>query len=410
MLLASPSKSHTMRALFFALIARGKSKITNYLDSPDTDRMIDAVRALGGSVDKHLDYIDVKGVGGKLISTKQIINAGNSGLVFRLMTGLSALMDSYTVITGDESICHRRPIKALLNALESAKAFAKSSLNDDHAPVIIRGPIKAGEYEIEGRDSQPVSSFLMVLSLLSEKSTVRVINPGEEKWLEVTFYWLNKLGLNIEMHGNHTYRVGGLQGTLESFNATIPGDYSSATYPMAYAFLKHKKIEISGLERKDTQPDREFIDILALMGADVEFSKSKFLFSGVKSFDGIERDVGNCIDCLPLLALICCFAETPSRIYGGSIARNKESDRIFAITKELRKMGARIEEKEDGMIIYPSLLQPASVKSYEDHRIAMTLTIALRLAGGGDIDSMKMVNKSYKNFTKDLDESNFIRI
>jgi 3-phosphoshikimate 1-carboxyvinyltransferase len=160
------SKSQTMRALVFSLLARGKSTIFNPLPSPDTEAMIHACKLLGAKVDCFSDRVEIKG---GLKAAEDVIDAGNSGQVLRFIGALSGLLPTYTVLTGDPSIRHRRPVQPLLEGLEQLGAWAVSTRGDGHAPIVIRGPLKGGVAEISGEDSQPISGLLIAASFAQTK-------------------------------------------------------------------------------------------------------------------------------------------------------------------------------------------------------------------------------------------------
>lgn len=393
-----PSKSHTMRALLFALMGRGESLIRNFLPSPDTMAMVKAISAFGAKVKVTDDCMVIEGRRGELCRPKEIIDAKNSGLVFRLMAGIGALLDSYVIITGDESIQNRRVIAPLLEALSSRGVFAKSAALDNHAPIIIRGPLEPGKIEIDGADSQPVSALLIATSFLQGGSEIYVTNPGEELWVQMTLDWLTRLGGEVTREGYSYYKVkGGL--AYEGFDTTIAGDFSSSTYPLAAALLTKEEICLTGLALEDRQADSYFIELLEEMGATIEKKQDRVFLRKSKPLSGIVMDVNRCIDALPLLAVVATSATSPSWIRGGEIARYKESDRVSSVVEELRKMGAIIEEKQDGMVVYPSALKGAHLTSHKDHRIALSMIVAsLAAEGESVIEDVEHIAKSYPDF------------
>lgn len=399
-----PSKSHTMRALFFALMARGTSKIHNYLASPDTMAMIHAIEQFGARVQIFADHLKVRGVGGKLCCPSDVIYAGNSGLVLRFMTGLAALLDKYVILTGDKSIRERRLIKPLLDTLSTQKIFAKSSRGNGYAPVIIKGPLKPAIMAINGEDSQPVSALLMATSFLQGSSEIYVMSPGEKPWIDVTLGWLKDLGIKVQHHEYRYYKVQG-NAIYDAFNVSIEGDFSAASYPLAAAMITGQNLRVYGLHMDDKQADKHFIDIICKMGANIQTDSRKKCVEilPTKEFSGIEIDVNHCIDTVPLLAVLGCFAKTPTLIKGAKMARHKESDRIAAIAVELKKMGAELIVHDDGLTIYPSKLQAAQLVSHTDHRIALALIIAsFGAKGTGVIDGVECIAKSYPSFFADF--------
>lgn len=398
-----PSKSHTLRALVFALMAEGDSIIRNYLGSPDTLAMIEAIRKFGASVHVEEDAIYVTGVGGKLKRPDDVIDAGNSGLVFRLIAGIAALCDSYVVITGDHSIRTRRPIKPLLDSLTSQNIFAESMLPGGRGPIIIKGPLKPGCFSIAGYDSQPVSSLLIASAFLEGCSEIYVMSPGERPWIDMTVSWLERFGVKVI---NADYRYYWVEGEtkLGGFEMTVPGDFSTAAFSIAAAVVTKDVVTLTGLDMEDVQGDKKLIGVLAEMGVIFEKDdEGALVVDGRGELRGIEVDVNDFVDALPILSVISCFANTPSVITGAEVCRRKESDRIAAIATELTKMGAKIEEFKEGLKVYPSLLMGAHVEGYKDHRIAMSLIVAALGADGPTVvNGVEYIAKTYPTFLYDF--------
>lgn len=399
-----PSKSHTLRAIVFALMAKGKSVIENYLSSPDTVAMLEAIQKFGAKVEIFEDRLEIYGVDGRLKGPYDVIQSGNSGIVLRFIAGIAALAENYAVITGDESIRLRRPIKPLLDTLASQNVFAESTNRNGYAPVIIRGPMKPGVMAIEGSDSQPVSALLIATSFLKGPSEIYVMNPGEKPWVDVTLDWLKWLGADITNHDYRHYKVAGKMA-YEGFNVSIPGDYSSAAYALASGIISRKKVRVVGLSMDDSQSDKNFLKVLEKMGASVTFFPDEYAVEVVAPDEirGVEVDINNCIDMGSIIAVLACFASSKTVISGAGVSRFKESDRIHAISVELRKMGAKIEEREDGMVIYPARLRGALLCSHNDHRIALSLIVAAFGAEGeSNIDGVECISKTYPTFLCDF--------
>lgn len=390
------SKSHTMRALLFAAMAHSKSIIKNYLKSSDTLAMIEALKLLGMECSPHNSFIEI--TPHPLKPCANIIDAGNSGIILRFVAALSALLPTYTIITGDHSIRNNRPINALLSGLTQLKAFAVSSKLDDRPPLIIKGPCEPGKACLNGEDSQPVSALLIAASFLEGTTNLEIENPGEKPWIDLTLSWLHKLGGRIS-HKNYSHYE--IKGPLiySGFQADIPGDFSSAAFPLVAALITKSQITIEGIDFNDDQGDKRIIPILEKMGASFDIKDSQLSINGLCPIKGIKIDANDCIDALPILSTLGCFAEGKTEIYNASIARKKESDRISAITSELKKMGAHIIEKEDGLIIEQSLLKGCRVNSFKDHRIAMALSIAALAADGESfIEDIECIEKSFPSF------------
>lgn len=394
------SKSHTLRSLLFALMAKGKSRIHHPLPSADTVAMLDAIRLFGARVDMEGDALIVEGVAGKLQPAEDVIQCGNSGQILRFLGALAGLSPSYSVFTGDFSIRHNRPVLPLLKALTELGAFAVSTRGDEEAPIIVRGPIEGGKATLNGEDSQPVSGLLMLGAF--KPLELKVINPGEKPWIQLTLSWLDRFNVVYENHNFEHYRVKG-GARIPAFEYRVPGDFSSAAFPIAAALTTRSEISLDNLDFGDVQGDKALISALEAMGARFDKRDSQLQIRS-SVMQGGKVDINPFIDALPIVAVLACFASGPTEIVNGAIARRKESDRIHAIATELKKMGADIEERADGLLIRPSSLKGSlDLHSHHDHRLAMALTIAALSAEGESlIHSIDCVGKSYPTFFSDF--------
>jgi 3-phosphoshikimate 1-carboxyvinyltransferase len=395
------SKSHTIRALLFALMAKGKSRIHHPLPSPDTFAMLDAIRYLGAKVDMEGEALIIEGVAGKIKPAEDIIQCGNSGQVLRFIGALAALSPSYTVLTGDMSIRHNRPVLPLLEGLTQLGAMAVSTRLDGYAPIIVKGQTKGGKATLSGEDSQPVSGLLILGAFVPVE--LHVTKPGEKPWIDLTLSWFDRLGIPCENKNYEHYKMKG-KSQIKEFEYTVPGDFSSAAFPIAAALVTHSEVILHNIDMKDVQGDKAIIPALESMGAQFEIHGSKLQVKKTQTLKGARIDVNNFIDALPILAVIGCFATGKTEIINAAIARKKESDRIHCIATELKKMGADIEEKPDGLIIRPARLHGAhDLQSHHDHRIAMALAIAaLGAHGDSIIHDVDCIGKSYPTFFQDL--------
>ncbi len=383
-----------MRALVFAMLGKKTSVIRNYLHSPDTEAMIRACQLLGTQIRAMPDVLEVQG---NLRSAEDVIDAGNSGQVLRFIGAIAGLAPGYTIITGDPSIRQRRVVQPLLDGLNQLGAWAVSSKGDGHAPIIVKGHLKGGTALIEGHDSQPVSGLLIAAAFATGKTQLFVTEPGEIPWVGLTLSWFDRLGISYQNSGFERYEIVG-NSVIEGFEYTVPADWSSALYPIAAALVTQSELTIDGVDFKDAQGDKEVISVLQEMGARFEITERSLTVFPSK-LRGIKIDMGRFIDAMPLIPVIACFAEGKTEIVGGGIARKKECDRISSIAKELKKMGGKIEERDDGMIIEPSELVGATLESFADHRMAMSLTVAgLGAKGESTISGTEVVSKSFPGF------------
>ncbi len=398
------SKSQTLRAIIFAALCSGKSKVDDYLPSPDTLAMISACRLMGASIDVKKNSMEIQGLCGKIENVEDIIDAGNSGIVLRFCSAVSALSYQPVVITGDYSIRHYRPMQALLSGLNQLGAKAISTRGDGYAPIIIQGPLLSGKATIRGEDSQPVSALLIAAAFSKGPIEIFVENPGEKPWVNLTLEWFKRLNIP-HFHQEFSYYHLPGNATPSSFNYRVPGDLSSLSFPVAAALITQSELCIKNVDLEDPQGDKQLLEVLMKMGANFEYcEKEKTLkVHKCKELIGQEIDINNFIDSIAILAVIACFAKGTTRIYNAAIARHKESNRIGNMATELRKMGGKVTETDDGLLIEHSPLRGASLHSYNDHRIAMSLTIAaLASEGISSISAIDCIHKTFPTFFSDF--------
>ena len=369
------SKSHTLRAILFGALAEGKTIVGSPLDSPDAAAMIRACEALGATVQREGKNLIIQGIGGEISGALEEIDAGNSGLVLRFIAGIAALGQKPITITGDHSIRHQRPMATMLDALHQLGVKAESLKGNGFAPITIQGPLNGGSAVVNGQDSQPVSALLMAGALCPKGLKITVENPGEKPWIDVTLTWLRMLGVEVENDNYSRYSVPG-GAKWRGFHYNVPGDWSSAAFPIAAALVTGSALEINNLNREDAQGDKALIGILREMGAPIEEREDGLFIESNATLFGIEVDINDCIDVITILSVIACYASGTTKITNAGVARNKECNRIACIASELKKMGAHIEETNDGLLIEGSPLQGAEVMSYGDHRMALSLAVA----------------------------------
>lgn len=394
-LTAPPSKSHTLRAILFAMLAESPSTVLRPLPSPDMEAMCHAIEQFGARVDRFTDRLEILP---GFCAAENVIDAGNSGLVLRLIGAVAGLLPSYTIITGDASLRQLRPITPLLEGLNQLGAFATSAGKWGRAPIIVCGPMKPGRAILSGRDSQPVSGLLIATSFLDGPSELIVKDPGETPWIDLNLSWLKMLRGRIEHENYQHYWIEG-NLSYSGFTYEVPGDFSTAAFPLAAALVTGSTVTVTNLDFNDAQGDKVLLQHLSAMGAEVLLEEGAVTVAAEKALTGVEIDLEFCIDALPILAVLGCFCNGMTRLYNGRSARFKESDRIAAIAKELRKMGGQIQELEDGLLIQGSALHGAEMESHADHRIAMALSVA---ALGADspsvIHNARCIDKTYGSF------------
>lgn len=396
------SKSQSLRAILFASLALGKSTIRSPLfNSSDLNAMIDACRLIGANISIDEETIVIEGINQNLDGAEDVINAQNSGIVLRFMAALCCHSMKPIVITGDYSIRHQRPIEPLLKALRGLGAKAISTKDDGYAPIILQGPFTKSCTKVLGQDSQFVSALL--ISGIMSGLEFEVEKAGETPWIDLTLHWLKKLNVTCT-HQDYSYFKVEKQSKLNSFDYKVPGDLSSLSFPLAACLLGAGDLTLKNVDLTDCQGDKKLIEVFEQMGAKFTIDSINQTIKATSSeLRGVDIDINDFIDALPILATVACFAKSKTRIYNASNARNKESNRIKSIATELSKMGAHIVEEIDGLTVYPSTLKGSKVFSHQDHRIAMSLAIAA-LACQGDtfIEDSGCVSKTYPHFFDEL--------
>ncbi len=394
-----PSKSHSLRAILFASLADGNSVIHNYLESPDAVAMIKACKQLGATTRIKNQSLFITGVNGQPNTPSNVIDAGNSGQVLRFIGALAGLCTGHTIITGDESVRSRRPAAPLLDGLQQLGSTAISSRGNDCAPIIIQGPLAPNDITIDGQDSQPVSGLLMAAAFLPGTTHIHVTNAGEKPWVGLTLDWFDRLGIEYSHNNFEHYTVAG-HAHYPGFEYTVPGDFSSAAFPAAAALITQSEITLHPIDMSDSQGDKKLFAALEKMGAQFDYNPEALTLKIKPSqLTGQAIDINDFIDAITILAVIGCYANGTTTITGASIARLKECNRIEAICHELQRMGADIQETEDGLIATNSPLTGIETHSYHDHRMAMSLAIAsLRANSKTCVKDTYCINKSFPGF------------
>ncbi len=397
---APPSKSYTHRALTMAGLSK-KTEINNPLLSEDTKATIRAIEAFGAGVEAGNNTLIIRGFEGTPEVPDNVIDVANSGTTLRFMTAIASLAKGATVLTGDDSI-RTRPNTPLLNALNDLGAEAFSTRNNGMAPIVVRGRIRGGKVYIDGSISSQFISALLIACPLADIPTSILIKGTlkSRPYVDITLSMLKSAGIKITTEKGSSFTIPSNQDyNAKSFN--IHGDFSSASYIIALGALCGDVV-IKDLYPSE-QGDSAIIDILAKMGADISWNQRKGEVKVSKSrLKGIRIDAGKTPDLVPILAVLGAVAEGVTIIENAGHVRFKETDRLHAITVELRKMGVDIREEKERLIIRGGEIKGAEVHGWNDHRIVMALTVAGVVAGRTSIDTVEAVEVSYPNFFNDL--------
>jgi len=409
---APPSKSYTHRAIMVAGLASGVSRIRDPLLSADPLASVDAVRAAGAKVeiadgDDHGDVegdLLITGTGGRVNAPNSLVDVRNSGTTIRIMATVFSLCDQVVTLTGDESI-RKRPMQPILSALE--QLGVRTTATFERAPLSVRGPIKPGECNILGDvSSQFISGLLMTLPLLDGDSAINVTTELRSKpYIDLTLDVMERFGVSVEKEDG-AYRKFNIKGNqkYKAADYTVEGDYSGAAFLLGAAALTDSDVTVENLFASSRQGDKKIVSILKSMGAKVKASGNSIhvVGSGQDELDGIDIDLSQTPDLLPIVAVLGAAAKGVTRIFNVEHARIKECDRIAAMAQGLKAMGADVEEKQDGLVIQGGKpLKGARINTFKDHRIIMAFAVAGMLAGGETvIEDAEHVDVSFPHFVE----------
>ena len=439
------SKSFAQRAIIAAALAEGTTTLNGYSPCGDNESAISVARALGAEVTVGLAYkegkvvkdsstLTIKGRGAAGLEP-ETINAGESGLLARLMIPLMAVLgDGNATITGDGTLT-RRPLKGardIMGAfgvrLETISGTGQESFSEVHVPLTISGKLEGGKVTVSGSGgSQLISGLLMALPLLQEDTVIRLTEPKSIPYLFITMDVLKAFGVKIwcDMEGGPEFAesqdwndcteiVLHIKGG-QSYKATdmdIEGDWSSAAnFLVAGAIFG--KVNVSGLDTKSLQADLSIMDILMEAGASLsqmgDDDPRGVIHVQKAPLNAFDVDANNCPDLFPIVAILAAFCQGTSRIAGVGRLANKESDRAQAILSMLVQLGVKARISGDKMIIeghslaqrclIGHLLKGGNYTSSHDHRMVMALKVAeLGADGPIVIDDIECVSKSFPTF------------
>ncbi len=397
---APPSKSYTHRAIILAALSGGPCVVRRPLRSEDTDATVAGMAAFGAAI--RGDGDDLRVSAESLHAPPKPIDARNSGTTLRLLAGVASLQSGETTLTGDSSL-RKRPMGPLLDALNGLGAHAHARGADGRPPVDVRGVLRGGDVSVPGNvSSQFLSSLLIVCPLAPRPSEIRVLPPfRSEPYVHVTTDMLHRFGVEVSLSGDR-FRVPGAQ-VYRPVDVDVPGDFSSAAFPLVAAALTDGDVTVLGLGGAAPQGDRRIVDILRSFGARVDVGPESVRVRG-GALVAQTIDVGETPDLFPVLAVLATQAEGETRFVNGDQLRLKESDRIASTVAMLRILGVRADPTPDGCVVRgPNLLHGGFVDSRGDHRILMAAGIAGLVARDAvDISDPWCFRVSYPAYLDDL--------
>jgi 3-phosphoshikimate 1-carboxyvinyltransferase len=403
------SKSITNRALILAALshpAKG-SELRGALQSEDTEVLIDALRALDIRVRTAWPdgVVHVRrGVFGRIIPAESTdLFVANSGTSMRFLTALVSLGQGRYRIDG-VSRMRERPIEDLLAALRQLGVRASSEQQNGYPPVRIEANgLDGGRVQIRGDvSSQFLSALLMAAPLARSEITIDVDGPiVSAPYVAMTIAMMAKFGVDIDTDGKSYFRVP-TRPWYDARSLDIEPDASAASYFFGAAAITRGEVTVVGLGSSSLQGDVRFVDVLEKMGCRVFRGPHAYTVAG-GPLRGVDIDMNQISDCVMTLAAVACFASSPTTIRNVAHIRHKETDRLQALATELRKIGPRVEESADGLTIIPAALHGATIDTYNDHRMAMSMALVGLTIPGIVIRNPACVGKTYPRFFEDLE-------
>jgi 3-phosphoshikimate 1-carboxyvinyltransferase len=397
-----PNKSYSHRAIFLASLAGNNSKIDNVLFSADTVATIEACRNFGAQIEETNTSIIVKNPI-KMDKIVPEIDAKNSGTTIRIASGIASLFTKEITLTGDSSL-QKRPMQPLLDALESIGAECNST--NGMPPIKITGKILGGNVSIPGNFSSQFISALLICAPLTEKGINLNIegNLVSKPYLDATIATMRSFGVTVQtLIPYKKYNI--TPQIYKSSIFTVPVDFSSLALLLSASVLNGENVVIKGDLGNLPQGDEVFIDILEQMGVKVSIKKEEIVIQSPEKLNGGKFDLSNSPDLLPPLAILTLKTKNSIEITNVKHARLKETDRISILARELVKIGIKVQEKEDGLILESSNeIRGALLNSENDHRLFMAFCIAGMYVGDCTVTDHESVAVSYPNFINEMNK------
>ncbi len=390
------SKSETNRALVLAALGDGPSRVTGALDSRDSRLMIDALRALGVSVVPDGPALAVTPP--PRFTGADRIDCGLAGTVMRFVPPLAALADGASTFVGDPH-ASERPMGPLLDGLRQLGA----AVDGDSLPFRVDPPETLGDRaEIDASgSSQFVSGLLLIAPRLPRGLTLR--HTGERlpslPHIAMTVEMLRARGATVETPDERTWVVA--PGGLRALDSTVEPDLTNASVFLAAAAVTGGRVTVPGWPAQSLQPGALFLDVISAMGATVERHAGEVTVVGSTPLHGIDVDLTAASELTPVVAALGALASGRTTIRGVAHIRGHETDRLAALTRELRRAGIDAEETPDGLTILGGTPRAAAFEAYADHRMVHFAALLALVAEGSTIDDMACVGKTMPHFPVD---------
>jgi 3-phosphoshikimate 1-carboxyvinyltransferase len=388
-----------------AALASGESRLENFLACEDTLYTTRALQELGVQMDMERDTLIVQGTGGTFSGSpaSQEFYLGNSGTSLRLLISVVALARGEWILGGGTRM-QQRPVGDLVLSLNRLGVDACCFNNDGCPPVRVRGDgsIGGGKVRVRGEKS---SQFLTSILLVSPYCTSHLEIEAEgslvsRPYVGLTMQVMEDFGIQVEHKNMQCFWISQKQ-SYQGCTLQIEGDASNASYFWAAAAVTGGEVETGNIRADSKQGDMGLLEILAAMGCRTEKTSTAVSVEGCASLKGLEADMSAMPDAVPTLAVVSLFAEGKTFIRNVGHLRYKESDRLHALATELSRLGGKVDELSDGLIIYGGEeLRGTEVETYNDHRLAMSVAVAGLRIPGVRIKNPQCVDKSFPQFWK----------
>lgn len=381
------SKSYTNRALVCAALGEGHSTLEGALFSDDTKYMQQALGQLGVRVNSNEQTrcIEVDGASGLVPDLAVELYVGNAGTAARFLTAMVSLGAGKYRLDGVERM-RQRPMADLLSALRSIDVEITEHGNPGCFPISVSGAHRQrGDIRLRlpgNASSQFISGMLLSAPYFGSDVEVRVEGELVSKpYLDMTAAVMAAFGVELQSEHHSVFRVGKGQRYFGTRYEVEP-DASAASYFFAAAAICGGQVRVEGLGTQSKQGDLGLVDVLERMGARIVREPNATTVIGTGELRGVEVDMKNLSDVAQTLAVVAPFASSPTRITGIGFIRQKETDRVGAVVAELQRLGIDAREEEDGYVVNPGTPRGASVKTYDDHRMAMSFAlVGLKVPG-----------------------------
>jgi 3-phosphoshikimate 1-carboxyvinyltransferase len=431
---APSSKSYSHRAIILASFASGTSRIFNPLISEDTQSSIKACEYFGAEIkyveDEEFKYLEIKGSEEIKNTSKKPIDLKNSGTTLRIMTSIAGLSKNKSILTGDDSL-KNRPMGIFLDSLKPLGSNVKSIKNNEKPPLIIESGFIGGKTAVKGDISSQFLSSMLIAGAISKKG-VEVEVKGKfvsKPYVIMTIEVMKEFGADItvkqlsenedDFNNEKTYSevindftdFNNYSNSIsfivkpQKYQATdfkVEGDYSSAAYLLAAVAICGGKITMKNLFKNSKQGDKFILDILEKMGSKIIITNDSVTLISDGKLNGIDINLINAPDLLPTVAILAALSKGKTIICGVEHARYKETDRVKLCCDELRKLGCKIKENQDGMEIIGGI-EDGIVNSHHDHRLAMAFSL-LGLKHKILVENGEVFNVSFPNFIESMKE------